>query len=456
MNPISELKEKKIHRLFWKYTLPSIAGTIALAVYYIIDSIFIGYGPGLGEHAIGALGILLPIMNLLASLGTLVSVGASSRISIYLGQGNKEMAMQVMGTSLLFTFILSAIPIVIVYLFMDSILYWMGATEETFAFARDFLCIYLPASLFLNMGSTLTAIMKATGFPKKSMYIIGISVVFNFILAPLFIFVFKWGMKGAGGATLLSTILSACIVIPHFVGKNSFFPIKISYLRLRLKILYSIVNIGFAPFIITSMTSLIVFFTNTQLIKYGNATALEGYIIASRFHYVFTMIFIGISQGIQPIIGYNFGCKNYTRMFQTLYYAFKVAFCVGVVALLTGVFASKELVQIFNPSPALLEEASKALFILTVTLPLASCQILISGFFQHIGSAVKSAGLSLFRQVFFFIPLIYILPRFWGIDGVWASLPISEVLACILTYIVFYLQKKHMTNPNQLVDKNIL
>ncbi|MDH6306511.1 putative MATE family efflux protein [Parabacteroides sp. PF5-5] len=442
MEQILELRDKKISRLFWQYTLPSIAGTLALAVYYIIDSIFIGYGPNLGEHALGALGVLLPIMNLLASLGTLVGVGTSSRISIYFGLGDKETAMQVMGTSLLFTFIISVIPIVAIYIWMEPILYWMGATEETYFFAKDFLSYYLPASLFLNMGATLTNIMKATGFPKKSMYVVGVSVIFNLILAPVFIFVFKWGMKGAGGATLLSTFVSACIIIPHFLGKKSFFPIKLSYLRLRLNILLKILSIGFAPFLITAMTSLIVFFTNKQLIAYSSPVSLEGYVIASRFHYVFIMIFAGISQGIQPIVGYNFGAKNYTRMFQTLYYAFRVAFGIGVVALLLGIFASKELVQMFNPGPELITEASKALFVLTVTLPLAGCQMLISGFFQHIGNAVKSAALSVIRQAFF-IPLVYLLPLYWGVNGVWASLPVSEILVCLLTFLIFYLQSKH-------------
>jgi putative MATE family efflux protein len=444
MKQILELRDKKIQSLFWQYTLPSVAGTLALAIYYIIDSIFIGYGPGLGDHALGALGILLPIMNLLAALGTLTGIGTSSRISIYLGLDNKEMAVQVIGTSLLFTFVISIIPVIITYAFMEPILYRMGATKETYQFAEDFLICYLPASLLLNMGTTFINIVKAIGFPKQSMYIMASSVIFNFILAPLFIFVFKWGMKGAGSATLLSTLLSACIIIPYFSRESSFFTIKIQDLRLRAKILYQIVNIGFAPFLITAMTSLIVFFTNTQLIAYSTPVSLEGYIVASRFHYVFIMIFIGISQGIQPIIGYNFGARNYTRMFQTLYYAFRVAFGIGVVALLSGIFASKEMAQLFNPNPELIEEASKALFVLTVTLPLAGCQLLMGGFFQHIGIAVKSAALSVIRQVFF-IPLIYLLPLCWGVNGVWASLPLSETLVCLSTYIIFYLQKKHMT-----------
>ncbi|MDR1402195.1 MAG: MATE family efflux transporter [Tannerellaceae bacterium] len=440
MKQILELRDKKIYQLFWQYTLPSVAGTLVLAIYYMIDSAFIGYGPHLGDHALGALGVLLPVMNLLGSLGTLAGVGTSSRISIYLGLGDKETAMQIMGTSLLFTFVISIIPISLIYLFMEPILYWMGATDETYLFARDFLGYYLPASLFLNMGTTLTHIMKATGYPKKALYIMALSVVFNVVLAPLFIFVFKWGMKGAGGATLLATLLSACIIIPHFQGEKTLFPAR---LKLRFKILFQILNIGFAPFLITAMTSLIVFCVNRQLIAYSNSVSLEGYLIASRFHYVFIMIFVGISQGIQPIIGYNFGAGNYTRMFQALHYAFKVALGVGFVALLAGIFASREMVQIFNPSPGLIEEASKALFVLTVTLPLAGCQMLIGGFFQHIGIAAKSAAISLAR-IAFLIPLIYLLPLCWGVNGVWASLPLAEVLVCLTGYIVFYFQKKQM------------
>jgi len=447
MDPIIELKEKKISSLFWKYTIPTVAGSLIFAVYLTIDSIFISHGPGLGDHALGGLGILFSVMNFLSSLGVLVGVGTSSRISIFLGQGDRDTALQVVGTSLLFTFLITIVSIIIVYAFMEPILYWLGATSETYHYAYDFLCFYLPASLFLNLGTTLTNVMKATGYPKKSMFIMGLSVVFNLIFAPLFIFVFEWGMKGAGGATLLSTLASACVLIPHFLSKKSSFRITPSLLRLRPKILYGILNIGFAPFLITSMTSVIVFFTNKQLIYYGGAVAMEGYVVATRIHYIFLMIFTGISQGIQPIIGYNFGAKNYKRMFSTLNYAFRVAFATGVVIMLIGIFAGKYLVLVFNPSPELAEIASKAVIVLTITFPLAGCQILMSGFFQHTGFALKSAMLSLVRQLFFFIPLIYMLPLFWGVDGVWASLPFSETLAALLTYLIFFLHKRRYTNP---------
>lgn len=444
MNQLTSLQNEKISTLFWRYTLPSIAGSIILAIYVAIDSIFIGHGPGLGVHALGGFGIVVPLMNLLSALGTLVGAGTASRISIYLGQGNKDMALQVMGTSLLFTFLISIVPILGIYVFMDPILWWLGVTSETYKFARDFLHFYLPAALLLNMGTTFTNILKATGFPKQSMYVMVISVIFNIILAPIFIFVFKWEMKGAGAAASLSAFLAGFAIIPYCIGKNKIVSIKSSDVRLRPKVIYNIVNIGFAPFLITAMTSLIFAITNKQLVLYGGDIAQAGYTVATRIHYIFLMTFTGISQGIQPIIGYNYGSGNYKRMFSTLNYAFKVAFCVGLVAFLSGTFAGKYLVQIFTSDPALIPDATKAVFVLLVTLPLAGCQILISGFFQHIGVAVKSAMLSLTRQVFFFIPMIFILPLFWGVDGVWASLPFSEILAVFLTFIVFYFQKKKM------------
>lgn len=443
---INELKEKNIPRLFWQYTIPSIVGCIAFAMYYIIDSIFIGHGPGLGDHALGGLGAVMPIMNFMAAVGILTGAGTSSRISIYLGQNNRELALRVMGTSLTFTFVISLIPILIIYAFLDPILHWMGTTEETFQYAKDFMIYYLPASLFLNMGTTLTNIMKATGYPKKSMYIIGASVIANLILAPLFIFVFEWGMKGAGAATLGATVIAACVLAPHFLGKKSILPLKKTYLKLRPDIIWNIVNIGFAPFIITSMISVIIFFTNNQLIAYGGVVAQEGYTMATRFHSLFTVIFIGLSQGIQPIIGYNYGTGNYKRMFTTLNYAFKAGIGIGTVLLFIGVFFSDILIQIYAPSERVSTEAAKALLILSITLPFAACQTLISSFFQHIGIAMKSALLSLTRQVFFFIPMIYILPLFWDIDGVWATLPLSEVLAVILSFIIFFYQKKKMMN----------
>lgn len=444
MEPVQELSEKKIRPLFWRYTLPSVAGTLALALYYIVDSLFIGHGPGLGEHALGALGVLLPVMNLLAALGTLAGVGTASRISIALGQNDRRTAERTMGTALLFTFLVSVVPVAAAYLWMDPLLGAMGATEETTRFARDFLRLFLPANLFLNMGTTLTAILKATGFPARAMRVVGLGVVLNLALAPLFIFAFRWGMKGAGGAALLSTLLSACIVVPHFLGKKSAFPIRAAYLRLDPVLLFRIVNIGFAPFLITAMTSVIVFFANRQLTAWGGGVSLEGYVIASRFHYVFIMIFAGISQGIQPIVGYNFGAGDYPRLFQTLRYACGVALVVGTLAALAGLFVPEWLTGIFNPGPALIREASKALLALTVTLPLAGCQILMSGFFQHIGVALRSAALSAMRLAVF-LPLVFLLPARWGVEGVWASLPLSEAVVFVCTAIVYLLQKRRMT-----------
>ena len=443
MEPLRELGEKRLGRLFWQYALPSVAGTLTLALYYIIDSLFLAHGPGLGDHALGALGVLLPVMSFLSALGMLAGVGTASRISIYLGGGDRATAERLMGTSLVFTFLVSAVPIAAMYIWMSPLLEALGATEHTLGFARDFLNFYLPAALFLNMGTTLTSILKAVGYPARALQVMVLGVVLNLVLAPLFIFVFRWGMKGAGGAALLATLISAGGIIPHFLGSGSPLPIRGALLRLDGRLLLRIVDIGFAPFLITAATSVIVFFTNRGLVAWGGVYPQEGYVIASRFHYLFTMIFVGISQGIQPIVGYNFGAGNYRRLFGTPGYAFRVVAVVGLCALAAGVFATGPLVGIFRPGPELAGQAEKALWMLTVTMPLAGCQIVMSGFFQHIGLALRSALLSVARLAVF-IPLVLLLPEWRGVDGVWFSLPLSEAVVFVATAIVYHLQRRRM------------
>jgi Na+-driven multidrug efflux pump len=294
------------------------------------------------------------------------------------------------------------------------------------------------------MGTTLTSILKAVGRPARVLQMMAIGVALNLVLTPLFIFAFRWGMKGAGGATLLVTILSAGIIIPHFTSRKSPLPIRGLMLRLDGKALLRIVDIGLAPFMITVVTSVIVFFTNRGLIVWGGVGPQEGYLIASRYHYLFAMIFVGVSQGIQPIIGYNFGAGNVGRMFGTLDYAFRVVAGAGVIALAAGCFAAGPLAGIFRPGAELADEASKALAVLTITMPLTGCQIIMSGFFQHIGIALRSALLSIARLVAF-IPLVLLLPLWRGVDGVWLSLPLSEVAVFVVTAIVFGLQRRRMT-----------
>lgn len=437
---IEELQSKKISKLVWQYALPAIVGTMVNALYNIIDRVYIGHGPNLGDHAIGGLGIVLPIMNLTAAVGMLVGAGSASRISICLGRGDKETAEKIIGTSLLMTLILTGTVVICLLMFLDPILMQIGATEETFPYAKEFLLYFLPGNIFLTMCFNFNSMMRASGYPRKAMYTMLIGVVANIIIAPIFIFVLEWGIKGAAIATIISMFIGLCFVMHHFMNHTSMLRIRKNLIRLDWKIVSSITSIGMAPFFIQVAASVVAFFINSRLKIYGGNVAIEAYAIANTLVMIIIMILVGLTQGMQPIVGYNYGAKRIARVKETLNYTIKVGICIGVVGLLIGMFLPDVIVKPFNPSPALAEETARALHIITCMLPLVGFQIVVTNFFQSIGMAKKSIFLSLTRQFFMLIPALLILPHYFRLDGVWYSLPTADFLATLLTLILFLWQ----------------
>ncbi len=437
---IDELENKKISKLVWQYALPAIVGTLVNALYNIIDRVYIGHGPNLGDHAIGGLGIVLPIMNLTAAVGMLVGAGSASRISICLGRGDKETAEKIIGTSLLMTIILTGTLVVTLYMFLDPILMRIGATEETFPYAKEFLLYFLPGNIFLTMCFNFNSMMRASGYPQKAMYTMLIGVIANIIIAPIFIFVLEWGIKGAAIATIMSMFIGLCFVMQHFMNARSMLRIRKQFIKLDKKIVLSIASIGMAPFFIQAAASVVVFFINNNLKTYGGNIAIESYAIANTLVMIIIMILVGLTQGMQPIVGYNYGAKRVERVKETLNYTIKVGVCIGGVGLLIGMFLPDIIVQPFNPSPPLASATASALRIITITLPLVGFQIVVTNFFQSIGMAAKAIFLSLTRQFLFLIPALFILPHFFGISGVWYSLPTADIFSTLLTLLLFIFQ----------------
>jgi len=437
---IDELENKKISKLLWQYALPAIIGTMVNALYNIIDRIYIGHGPNLGDHAIGGLGIVLPIMNLTAAVGMLVGAGSASRISICLGRGDKETAEKIIGNSFLMTLILTGTLVTVLFIFLDPILMRIGATKETFPYAKEFLLYYLPGNIFLTMCFNFNSMMRASGYPTKAMYTMLIGVVANIIIAPIFIFVLEWGIKGAAIATIISMFIGLCFVMHHFMNHSSMLRLRKKNLELNPKIVWAIASIGLSPFFIQVAASIVVFFINNKLVTYGGNIAIEAYAIANTLVMIIIMVMVGLTQGMQPIVGYNYGAKRISRVKETLYYTIKVGVIVGFVGLAVGLLLPSIIVKPFNPSPALADETTKALRIITIMLPLVGYQIVVTNFFQCIGMAGKAIFLSLTRQILMLLPALFILPPMFGIDGVWASLPTADFLATVLTAILFYLQ----------------
>ncbi|RKS87375.1 putative MATE family efflux protein [Orbus hercynius] len=456
MKNYNDFTEQKISKLFWRYALPAIIGTTVNTLYNIIDGIFIGHW--IGREALSAAGLILPVMTIAAAIGLLVGVGSASRISIFLGQKAQDKAERIVGSSFVLTLILSGITLTLLLIFIDPLLYVVGASEITHNYAKQFLQIFLPGSLFLTLSFNYANMMRACGYPLKAMLIILSSVVANIILAPIFIKVLGWGMEGAALATTLAMMLSFILVMIHFTGKNSLVRLRLKNLRLDKESIISILSIGVSPFAMQVATSVVVVFINWQLNSYAPLSHISGddaiaaYSNANRLITLFIMIVIGINQGMQPIVGYNYGAQNFDRVKETFFYAIKIATVITGVGFLLGMFIPHILVSAFTPDKDMIDLSSTALRYTTLLFVLIGFQMVTTSFFQCIGMAKISIILSLSRQVLILLPTLYILPLFLGLNGVWLATPVSDLLASLLAYLTLYWYFKSVKKRHGLTN----
>ncbi|GAB6011542.1 MATE family efflux transporter [Viscerimonas tarda] len=443
---VIELGNGKTSTLLWKYALPAIVGTMVNSLYNIIDRIFIGHW--VGDDALSALGIVLPIMNLTAAVGMLVGAGSASRISISLGEKDKETAEKIAGTSFLMTLALSGFVIALLLLFLKPVLLFAGASDATLPYAYDFLIIFLPGNLFLALCFNFNNMMRASGYPFKAMMTMLISVIANIILAPIFIKWLGWGIQGAAVATFLAMVIGFAFVMHHFINANSFIRLRLKYIfgHVEGKIIWAIASIGMSPFLMQIAASAIVFLIIAQLRRFAGGdthagdVAIGAYTIANTLIMLIVMVVIGLTQGMQPIVGYNYGAKNYSRVKDTLIYTIKVGVCITTFGFALGFFFPNVFVSIFGPGELLAEESANALRYIILAFPLAGFQIVVTNFFQSIGMAGKSIFLSLTRQFLFLIPFLFFLPQIFGLNGVWLSMPASDLLATITTAVLLAFQ----------------
>lgn len=448
------LETKKISKLVWDYSLPAIVGTMVNALYNIVDRIYIGQG--VGALAISGLAITFPVMNLTGALGMLVGAGAASRISISLGQKNKLNAEQILGTSFVLTILLNAVFMTLFYIFLKPILMAFGATEATFPYAYDYLRIVLVGNVFISLCYSFNNMMRASGYPKKAMYTMLIGAVLNVILDPIFLFVFDMGIRGVAIATVISMFIGMLFVMHHFTLKSSVIRLRMSNIRLNWKIVLAIVSIGVSPFSMQVAASGVAVLMNTSLIKYGGDLAVGAFGIWNSFAMIIILLIVGLNQGAQPIIGYNYGAKNYNRVKETLFYSIKVGTVISVIGFIAGTFFPRQLSSIFTTDKELLDIAENGIKIAVIAFPVVGFQIVVSNFFQSIGYAMKAVIQSLSRQLLFLVPAIIILPRFWGLNGVWGANPIADTLAALLSVYLLVLQIriiKRQENEEQLIRK---
>lgn len=441
-----ELGTENIGKLLKQYAIPAIIAMIASSLYNITDSIFIGHG--VGPLAISGLAITFPLMNLAAAFGSLVGAGAATLLSVRLGQKDYTTANSILGNVFIMNLFIGISFTFISLLFLDPILYFFGASEKTLPYAHDFMVIILSGNVITHMYLGLNSMLRSSGKPRQSMYATIFTVLINLVLNPLFIFVFNWGIRGSAIATVISQTSVLIWQIYLFCDKNNFIHIQKGIFKLNKYIVKDSLSIGMSPFLMNAAASVIVIIINQGLLKYGGDLAVGAYGIVNRIAFLFVTIVLGLNQGMQPIAGYNFGAKLYPRVTQVLKKTILGATLVMCTGFLVVESVPHAVASIFTTDKELIDIASLGLRMVFICYPIVGFQIVTSTFFQSIGMAQKAIILSLTRQILFLIPFLLILPKFFGIAGIWLSMPLADFFATILAAIMLYKQYKEFNRYN--------
>ena len=430
----TELGTEKIGRLLKQYALPAIIAQTAASLYNMVDSIFIGQG--VGPLAISGLAVTFPLMNLSTAFGTLVGAGAAVMLSVLLGQKNYKAANKVLGNVVSLNIIIGLIFMAAALIFIDPILYFFGASENTLPYAKEYITIILIGNVITHVYFGLNAAMRSSGFPKKAMALTIFTVVFNTILDPIFIFVFDMGIAGAAWATVIAQTVAMIVVLKHFSDKERAFHFEKGIFKLDMRVAKDSLAIGMGPFLMNAAACLVTLFINQQLRDYSGDLGIGAYGICNRLIFMFIMICMGLNQGMQPIAGYNYGAKQYSRVKEVFWMTAKLGTIVTCICFIIGMFFPRVAVGIFTHDEALMEMASHGLRILVIGFPIVGFQMIGTNFFQCLGMVKKSVILSLSRQILFLLPLLYALPLWHDASGVWMSFPVSDVLSAALTAIL--------------------
>ena len=452
---INELGTERIGKLLTQYAVPAIIAMTASSLYNMVDSIFIGHG--VGPLAISGLAVTFPLMNLAAAFGSLVGVGASTLISVKLGQKDYDTAHKILGNVVVLNLLIGIVFTIVTLAFLDPILYFFGASEATLPYARDYMVTILLGNVVTHMYLGLNSVLRSAGHPQKAMLATIFTVVVNTILDPVFIYGFGWGIRGAAIATILAQILSLIWLFKIFCNKNEVLHFHRGIYRLKRVLVENIIGIGLAPFFMNVASCFIVILINKGLKLYDGDLAIGAFGIVNRISFLFVMIVMGLNQGMQPIAGYNFGAKQYHRVNQVMKLTVIAATLITTTGFLVGELMPKLAVSAFTNDETLINISAQGLRIVVMFFPIIGFQMVTSNFFQSIGMARKAIILSLSRQVLILIPCLIILPMFWDAKGVWLSMPISDAAASIIAAIMLYKQfqtfKRHAFEQGLTIDK---
>ena len=436
-----ELGQKPVGTLLWQYALPAIVAMTASSLYNIIDRASIGQL--VGPDAIAGLGITFPFMNLSAAFGSAVGIGASTSISVKLGQRDYDTAQRLLGNTVSLNLIVGLIFMVVSLVFLDPILRFFGASDATLPYARQFMQVILIGNVITHMYFGMNAVLRAAGKPRHAMYATLFTVGCNILLVFAFVWWFRWGIRGAALATITSQTIALCWQMWIFSNKDELLHLKRGIYRLKASLVKNIISIGISPFLMQTTSCIIVIFMNNQFYRYGGDMAVGAYSISNSVVMALFMFVMGITQGMQPIVGYNYGAKKFDRMLRCLWLSIAAATAVLVVGWTLTMLFPRQIASIFAPAPELIELTAHGTVINMFVFFVVGSQAVITNFFQCIGKVKISIFLSLSRQLIILLPLAYVLPLFWGLDGVWYSMPASDFgsFAMTLPLLWWYLRK---------------
>ena len=449
-----ELGTENIGKLLMKYAGPAIIAMTASSLYNMIDSIFIGHG--VGPMAISGLAVTFPLMNLSAAFGSLVGVGASTIMSVLLGQKNYEVANKVLGNVVVLNMTIGIVFMCISLAFLDPILYFFGASENTIVYAREYMQVILYGNIVTHLYLGLNNLLRASGNPRMAMSLTIMTVVLNAVLAPVFIFMMGMGIKGAALATVLAQLVALMIILRYFSNQDRLLHFRKGIFKMDFRIAKDSLSIGLAPFLMNSAACLVTLFINQQLKNYSGDLAIGAYGIVNRISFLFIMINMGLNQGMQPIAGYNYGARKYSRVKEVYGKTVKYATVVALTGFVVSIAFPHAAVSVFTSDAGLKELAAKGLRLINLMLPIVGFQMVTTNLFQCLGMINKSIILSMSRQLLFLLPLLYVMPMFLGAKGVWVSFPIADSLAALVTFIMLMDLMKKLRKLNDGDDPTIL
>lgn len=452
-----ELGTKPVGKLLMQYAIPAIIAMTASSLYNMVDSIFIGQG--VGPLAISGLAITFPLMNLSAAFGAAVGVGASTFISVKLGQKDYDTAKHILGNTMTLNLIMGLGVGLVCLLFLDPILRFFGASDQTIPYARDYMVIILLGNVITHMYFGLNSVLRAAGKPKHAMSATIFTVILNTLLDPLFIYTFGLGIKGAAYATVLAQSLALIWQLYIFSRPKELLHFKRGTFRPNSTIIRNVIAIGLSPFSMNVCACIVVILINNSMVHYGSDLAVGAYGIANKVAFIFVMINMGVNQGMQPIAGYNYGAMRYDRLMKVVKYSIIAATAIMTTGFIIAMTIPGPCARLFTTDPTLIDLSAKGIRYIMVAFPVVGYQMVVSNFFQSIGKAKISIVLSLSRQLLILLPLLLILPTMFGINGVWFSMPVSDTLSAIMAAWImivhmrkFKKQHNEITNEQKVID----